>query len=106
VAVRRLADLGQLAQHGFLELFEHRPERTRRLGSLARRLDVDPDRPVALARVVVLHQPLRRGRLARLPAGVEREVLALVDEIHHPAEPPLGWQHVVLPGKARAAGVE
>jgi hypothetical protein len=85
---------------------DHGAERPLRIRLLPCLLDVDPDRPEALACVVMVGEPLGRGGLARLPAGLEGEVLAVVDELHHPAEPPLRREHVVLVREAGARGVE
>jgi hypothetical protein len=99
-------DVGQGESNGLVEAPEHRAKGGLRVGPLPRCLDVDPHRTKPVPRVVVVLEPPRARRLARLATRVQREVLLLLDELHDPAEAALRRQHVVLPGDTRTGDVE
>jgi hypothetical protein len=78
----------------------------RRIGLFARGLEVDPHgAPAAQGVEVPLESHQRRG-LTGLPAGVQREILALLDQLLDTPEAPLRREHVVLSRNARTDGVE
>ena len=100
------AEVGVTPGEGAVESGEEGAEGERGIGLLAGGLDVDPEGAAAAALVEVIFEPHQRGGLAGLAARVEGEVLALLDQLHDPAEAPLRGQHVVLAGDAGAGGVE
>jgi hypothetical protein len=78
----------------------------RGFGLVARSLEVDPQGAPAARSVEVPLEPHQRRGLASLPAGMQREVLALLDQLLDELQAPLGREHIVLARYARAGGVE
>jgi len=89
-----------------VDVLEDRGQRCRWIGLLARGLEIDPHSAPAPGGVEVPLEPHQRRGLARLSAGVQREILALFDQLLDAPEAPLRRKHVMLAWNAWAGGVE
>ena len=97
-------DIGLIDQLRDDQSIAHRDVVARRLGHL----DVHPQRVVAPLAIEPVHDRLQERRLARLPWGVQDEVLFRVDELLdlRPVDPRERIDAVVLRGLVGACGVE
>jgi hypothetical protein len=105
-AVRRAAEIRQVAVDRGVQRVENGLERLCGGGLLAGDLNIDSDGAESVAAVQVLDEPGGAGGLARLAAGVAREVPSVVDQVEDRQEPTLGREHVVLARNAGAGRVE